>query len=408
MGILEWFGAKPSMDTLAKRMLARLESEQPGEWSWQAAEQALVHTSGAQANLANLYLEYSQASRRVRAALLDKYLGSALTVGREPPKLWTLAAQQVFVVLRSRYDLDLARIALDADGGVAPMPVVARPLLGDLEVRLVYDFGPSVTTVPRGFVDTWGQPEDALFAQGLRNLSALQPPPVWDDLGDGLYSLSSEGSYAESFVLVPKVIDRLPFAAHAVVSPCNRGVLLAVDGRDARALGLLLDMARLAHEQQPWPMTATVLERDGAGWKALVRDGDLGRKLRELACVQSHVVYRDQKAELDKQHERHGVDVFVATASLMRRADDAPVESWCTWTRTVDTLLPETDYVALLRDLEAKPPKPVIVPWDVVVEVCGRWMEPTPWSPVRWRVRGFPDEAAWGGLVGRGVEGIGG
>jgi hypothetical protein len=102
-------------------------------------------------------------------------------------------------------------------------------------------------------------------------------------------------------------------------------------------------------------------------------------------------------------HERDQVDVFVATASLMRRAEDAPVESWCTWTRTVDTLLPQTDLVALLSDLDAKPPKPLLVPWAVVAEVCAPWMEATSWSPVRWRVREFPDAAAWAVLEGRAV-----
>jgi hypothetical protein len=406
MGVLEWFGARPSMDTLARRMLARLSADQPGEWRWDADAGALVHASGALSNLGNVHLEYSGAPRRVRAALLDKYVASARTLGREPPKLWSVAAKQLFVVLRSRYDLDLARLMLEKSDDAASASVVQRPLLDDLQVRLVYDFGPSVSTVPRSVTDVWGQSDDALFAQGLANLAALQPTPVWEDLGEGVFSLSSEASYAESFVLVPKVVDRLPFAAHAALSPCNRGVLLAADARDERALGQMLDLALAAQQQQPWPMSSTVLVRDGSGWARLVRDGVVGRKLREMDRMAQAALYRDQKAELERVHERDGVDVFVATVSLMRRSDDGPLESWCTWTRTVDTLLPQTDVVALLRDVDAKQPRPVLVPWDVVAEVCAPWMEATPHVPVRWRVRGFPDDAAWGVLVGRGVKSL--
>jgi len=397
MGILEWFGAKPSMQDFAQRLLGRLERDQPGEWQWSRDHALLVHvSSGAQTNLANIYLEYAGAPRSQRAALLDRYASISLDLGREPPKLWSVAAKNIYVVLRSRYDLDISHIMSRAEGA-APRSVVSRPLLEDLELRLVYDHGQSVSTVPPGLADTWGVSVDVLFARGLENLAALQAP-TWDDLGEGLFSLQSEVSYTESFVLVPKVVDRLPFAAHAVLAPCNRGVLLAADGRDEAALGQMLDVAMLALQQQPWPMTPTLLERDGAGWKALARDGVVGRKLSDFRRLSEHGVYRDQKTELDRLHERTNVDVFVATASLMKRSEDAGIESWCTWTETVDTLLPVTDLVALLRDPGNKDSKPILVPWGVVERVCGRWLEATEESPVRWRARGFPDAAAWSEL----------
>jgi hypothetical protein len=393
MGILEWFGAKPSMQDFAQRLMGRLEREQPGEWQWLQDRAMLVHTSGTQTRLANIYLEYAEAPRSRRAALLDKYASMSLDIGREPPKLWSVAAKNLYVVLRSRYDLDISLIMSRADGA-PPRNVVARPLLADLELRLVYDHGQSVSAVPPKLADAWGVSVDALFARGLDNLAALQAP-TWDDLGDGLFSLQSEVSYTESFVLVPKVVDRLPFAAHAVLAPCNRGVLLAADGRDEAALVQMVDLAILALQQQPWPMTHVLLERDGAGWKALARDGAVGRKLSEFKRLSEHGLYDEQKAELDRLHERTQEDVFVATASLVRRASDGGVESWCAWTETVETLLPVTDLVALLRDPHNKASKPIFVPWAVVAQTCAAWLESTDESPVRWRTRGFPDEQAW-------------
>ncbi len=396
MGILEWFGAKPTMDDFARRLLARLEREQPGQWQWQRTDALLVHREGSQTSLGNIYLEYSQAARSMRGALLEKFLSTALSVGRTPHKLWALAAKDVYVVLRSRYDLDIAGLMMEG-ASAGPPAVVRRPWLADLELRLVYDFGQSVGTVQVDFIQTWGQSMDALFERGLQNLAALQAP-VWEAMEEGLYSLSSEVSYTESFALVPKVVERLPFSTHAVLAPCNRGVLLAADGRSDAAVGRLLDLAVLALQEQPWPLTHTILERDGASWKPLQRGGATGRKLRDFVRMSEHAVYGDQKTALDRLHERSGVDVFVATASLMRRAEHLGYESWCTWTQTVDSLLPETDLVALLRDPEGPRESMLLVPWAAVSRACAPWMEATECSPLRWRVRGFPDDAAWSEL----------
>ena len=69
--------------------------------------------------------------------------------------------------------------------------------------------------------------------------------------------------------------------------------------------------------------------------------------------------------------------------------NDGNTETYCVWAKGVDSLLPVTHQVALMRE-EGVPA--VHADWSRVMETCGNLMEPTDDYPRRYRVREFPDE----------------
>lgn len=67
-------------------------------------------------------------------------------------------------------------------------------------------------------------------------------------------------------------------------------------------------------------------------------------KTQEIIESQSH--YTDQKHGLDEDNEANLVDVFVANY-VGYRNNEGEVQSMCTYTLHLPTLLPETDFVSV-------------------------------------------------------------
>jgi hypothetical protein len=104
--------------------------------------------------------------------------------------------------------------------------------------------------------------------------------------------------------------------------------------------------------------------------------------------------YEAQKTHLDAIHERKGIDIYVASVSLVRHKETNQVRSFCVWAEGVDTLLPEADDVVFQRaDSTGGPdPKspPLVAPWSAVRSRLEHLMEPADGYPVRFRVKTYP------------------
>jgi hypothetical protein len=394
----EIFGLKPAAADLARALIRRARARGDDKWQFDPEQCALRHAQGGTINLSNIFLEYGHAPRSVRANLLGKYESMMQQLGVEPPKLWAVAAKHIYPVLRCVHDTVSVEIA--ARGGEARLPVgVSWPLAGDLKVRLVFDHGDAVAHVREDLAETWGQGTEALKARALANLAAL-PRPRWDSLGDGVYQAVSEVSYEESLLLVDAVVDALPFASSAVLMPTNRGVLLSCDSRDPQALRSMLGHAERFLSEHPWPMAATLLQRQAGEWREFVPTGELGEIHHCLSRLSIAITYNDQQEALQKHV---GDDIFVGTYSLIRRGDGPDsLRSWSSWTKDVPTLLPQTDLVVLGRPRSDGKHDMLMVSWSALVESCGSRMKHTEECPTRFMVEEFPSDEEWQTLAREG------
>lgn len=102
-------------------------------------------------------------------------------------------------------------------------------------------------------------------------------------------------------------------------------------------------------------------------------------------------MYESQAALLNRRHEQEGVDVFVAAFSGLSEKDTGKTFSYSMWADGVDTLLPETDQVFLVRPEGDSVTTCARGDWDLVRRSAGALMEPQGLYPERWRVRAFPN-----------------
>lgn len=388
MGWKDWFGLSESRDSFAHKLVRQARDRGAAGWRYDPADAALIHEGDTRKFfLANSWLEYSNAPRGARSALLEKYLQLILRSEDEVPKLWTLAANHIYGCLRSRHQL--VSLEIDSRGKPSGLP---RPLSkrwhGDLDIVLMYDFGQHMTGVAADKADTWGQPLDAIFDRARANLAALERPS-WEDLGEGVYQITSDVTFEESFVLVNAVWKSLTVQGDPVVAIPNRGVLYATGAENAAGIARLISEAQRSMQERPWALSATLLHKVGDNWQPFQPDADAVCAAHAFELVSLAITYAEQQKALEKYFEREGIDVYVGKFDFMRSpATPDAIESWCSWTETVDSLLPQTDVVILGRTDEDIPA--LIVRWPDMARICGHYLQASEDDPPRFRVNAFP------------------
>jgi len=401
MGWRDWLGLKPRIEDFARRLIGEFRKQGEEDWIFDASEVILKNSRGAIINLANLFVEYGRATRSERIALLRKYSAFSQISQQPIPKLWELAAKSIYPTVRSHYDRTVTEIGFRDEPKDWPTSVT-WPWIGELEIRLVYDWGTHLSQVSEDLAETWGLPLDAIQQRALQNLASL-PKPMWESIGNGVYELMTETSYQETLLLIDKVIDQLPFRDSVACIPSNRGVLLACDGNSSDSLVAMIDEAFQRIHSRPWPLTALILTRRNGTWKEFHPEGIAADHAGDLLRLSAQITYEDQKKQLDALYAKQGKDLFVATFGLFRRpADNSAMRSWCSWAEGVHSLLPKTDFVILGRRTGEQHSDPFILSWDRAVSSLGHYMKDVGEYPPRFLVDAALTDAEWTTLLGEG------
>jgi hypothetical protein len=104
-------------------------------------------------------------------------------------------------------------------------------------------------------------------------------------------------------------------------------------------------------------------------------------------------VYAAQKSALEARCEAIEDAVFVATYGLLgQKNDPTELQSWCSWTEGVPTLLPTADLIAFVWDLSGNR-KTALVSWANAASIVGHYFKATEEDPPRTRVDEFPNAA---------------
>jgi hypothetical protein len=392
MGLMDLFSRKPTIDSFARELIARFEKMGHTGWQFDSASGELKQTSGQLTmNLTNMFLEYSQADRKIRPELLEKYCAIVDTRMREIPKLWTLAQKSIYPVLRSRFDLTALEISERGKGTNLPTRVAVK-WFGDVELRIAYDFGPHTSPVDKETAETWGVPFAELRERAQQNLNAL-PRPRWVPATDGVFQIETDASYEESMVLRADTWRDLPVQGEKVMIPMNRGVLLGAGTQQPAHIVELLRAAREALQNKPWPLEPTLVTRQGDNLVAFEPQGPAQVAFEALQKLALGGVYKDQQ---DALQAHLGEEHFVATYSMFARNDSPDaLASYCAWTQGVPSWLPRTDIVAFNKPLANEQWDRALVPWEDAVRICGHYMELKKEDPPRWFVTEFPNDAEW-------------
>ncbi|MEY2452862.1 MAG: hypothetical protein QOD92_2436 [Acidimicrobiaceae bacterium] len=346
--------------------------------------------------LQNIFVEAS----RLEGAARDERLRIAVLAmtPSDRPKTWAEAQPRLMPSLRAA-----SWAAATTIMGKSPFRREFAPFV---ELMVAVDDEHSMSFVTDDDIREWGVDEEAVLATAIANL-AKTPAPVGGPEGAPWLEVHGPDGYVSSWLVVPDAL--MQFGAslgdELVAVTKSRDSLRLISTRDAGALEQELNRVEaeyLAEPRQLSPVPYQLQSDRLVAWDPPA-DHPCRRVVDRLHRILAMREYDLQLNVLTDLFAKSGVDVYVAKYTLMER-ENRTVWSWCTWVRQVtDGLLPETDYVCLGDNNDSK--ASVWVRWDDAVRLAGVALRDEPdYSPGRWRVHGWPDDAVMATLRNAAVD----
>ena len=392
LGLFDFLGGKPSPEKFAKIMMDAAAANgirEPIRFDAQEF-QLVVGTDPANIfNLHNAFHDYCSVDRKERDLVLTKYSASmAMPV---LPDSFAEAKPKLMPLVRAHGTLEYLRLhnVLFSEGKCDPL--AARVLSADADLILAVDTEHAIPMLNASTLENWGVSFDEAFAAALDNLrdaDLLKFEPVMP----GLFVSATCDSYEVSRIMFPDVVHRLDIGCDPVVMAPTRSRLLAASSTNPEAMMTMVDLAiRLCHDEGRTVSATMYRYQDGLPVEYHPAHPGVRARLADLRHNFLAEDYATQKSLLDKIHEKTGTDLFVASYQAVTDSESGAISSFAVWTEGVDTLLPDVDLVALVRD-DGRGQLGVtkVVRWEEMCAAAGLAPAPEGGYPARYRVKAFP------------------
>lgn len=390
--MLRLFQFKPSLKKFAEALMAHAQRSNFAHPMHFDADRAriLTGTNGDQiVNLTNLHKQYCDAAPADRPRFLEMCM-AILRDTSLPQRFEDVRANLLPAVRARSYAESLGLSARFA--GTALPGTSAAPLGEDVVTVIVVDDADSMSIVTATQLDAWGVSFAVALDMALDHLRGM-PGGGFVRNPDGVMVGDWNDAYDSSRLLLPDVIHRAGISDPVAMIPTRDSILLAPAG-DRRALLAMLALAHTASEEQGRTVSAAMYHfRNGSAQTYMPEDEEVARGLAQLRQRYLAEDYAAQKTLLDDLHEKHDLDLFVASFMLAQDNHARQEFSLCTWSEGVDALLPKADRIALVRfNEQGEAQRAGTYDWDTVSAVAGHLMTPDPDTyPIRYRVTQFPD-----------------
>lgn len=401
-------GEKLDEAAYVKRLKARIAEHAPAlRFEHDAASSELRGVDPAQRFfLGNMHKDYLRAPQHKRDALLTRHALMCAT----PPSLPEAAQDyerdvraHLLPIVRSRANTWAVRNLAPSQLGTDAAPrnllhTTGRALGDDRAIYLAFDTEHAMTQVSDTDLERWGVDFERALADAIANLRAASVPK-WQPMEGGFFRGHWEDSYDCSRIALPELFAALPLGgARPVAMVPARTELLVAPGHDVHAqLAMLHYAAECLDDNSRWCAASLIVLAIDGGWvphhaaDAGVREAESDLRNRILSNE-----YATQKQALDRENERTGSDLFIASFMAYEDSGTGHTFSICSWSEGVDTWLPKTDRVCFLENggADGKPQSVAIVAWDAAVAIAGALLREVDGEyPPRFHVDAFPDAA---------------
>lgn len=385
------FKDKPDPDRFARKFIDAVRSNgYPHELEYEADTFRIRHANGSYFNLHNAYHAYLGAPRgQQRKALLA--FSSLLGVHEKDDAMsWEQARPLLRPLIRSITQLEEINLHhAEQDGWDAPpMQLKYRRLSEECVELLAVDHPDHTATLTRGPEEAWGVDFDQALSTARSNLRESPDEPFVEVL-PGVYQAAWGDAYDSSRALLPDLLHRVPVAGLPVFMLATRDVLLVTGEGDLQGQAQMLELAANAFADGRVISWEVLRYDDGQLHAHVLADAGLRERQRQLRLELDVEAYALQKQLLERVHQKHEEDVFVA--SFMVHSDDHV--SLCAWTDGVASSLPRTDRLVLVMPVEDGEAETLMVDWEQAQPVLGHLLREDirHIHPPRYLTLGFPD-----------------
>jgi hypothetical protein len=397
LGFFDFFKSTPSQERFAaiaanglraEGYSAPIQIDQPGF-------RLLLGADGKQIfNLNNFYRDYCRVSRAERKNVMQSYLKSM--IGNELPKAFADAKSKLLPILRSRSMIEYVALAVKGDPGISNLPA-AQPFSSDTAIMLAYDTEHAMMTLTESTLADWDVSFDTALAVATDNLRDATIAS-FEQVAPGLFIGTWNDAYETSRLLFPDVAYQLGLGGEPLVMIPTRNRFMVVSANDRAAQLAMIGLARQFVEDEGRQVSALMYRYEqGRAVEYAPSDPEVAGLLAEFLRKTLADDYAGQKEMLEKSHQETGIDIYVASYQVLSSKQTGREASFSVWTEDVDTLLPETDLVALVSSAELEdgcegPPK--LVAWSDLQAATGVFERLPERYPARYKPANFPDRAA--------------
>ncbi len=374
--------------TFVDLFMGALRQSQPStKLEYKEAEFAVV-TANGRINLSNFFAEYGLLPWHKRKAYIARTVGILASVRDELPEDFDHARGNLMPKIWMRSSFAHQALLCRIEGN-SPPELDVSPLGEHLLTTIVYDLPESMQTIPPKQFETWDVSSYQAWEIAIENLS--ERTRAMAKIGDHLISAVSGDNYDANRLFLVDRLRELGMTGQLVAMIPNRDTLYITTIDDSLGLKMMTELSDKTLQSEPRPMSPFPLQYvddEWIDWHPPVNHV-LYSRFQEMRARYLQGEYSEQKTLLEKLQEKgEYAEQFVATYSVLQKKDTEEILSYSVWGSGVDTLLPETDRLVLIRN----PEKPEgFVPWSTVREVMGTEMQEVPdLYPKRYRVRAFP------------------
>jgi uncharacterized protein YtpQ (UPF0354 family) len=397
MGLLDFFRSTPTKERFAAiaadglragGFSAPIKIDHPGF-------RLLMGADGKQIfNLENFYRDYCRAGRGERKNVMHTYVRGM--VGNDLPTAFADAKSKLLPILRSRSLIEYVALTAADDATANNNLPASQVFSDDTAIMLAYDTEHSMLTLTGSTLADWGVSFAAALDAATDNLRDATVAS-FEQIAPGLFVGTWDDHYDSSRLLFPDMVYQLGVGGEPVVMIPTRGRILVASANDRAAQLAMVSMARRLVEDEGRQVSALMYTYEkGRAVAWTPPDAEVAGLMAEFLRQTLSGDYAGQKQMLETAHEKNGTDVFVASYQVLSSKQTGNEASFTVWTENVDTLLPETDLVALVAtaDLEeghSGPPK--LIAWRDLLAATGAFERLPDRYPVRYKPVNFPDQA---------------
>jgi hypothetical protein len=390
MGILNRFFRPPSKDTFAHLLMDGIRNAgESGPIIYDAAEFCLRKENRQVTSLANAYIEYCAATSQKQNDVLKRWIRGWFLLDKETPREFEDVRPDLYPALRNRaYFETLSLRAKLEHGKVQHWPY--KPVGEHLAAALVHDMRDGLRTIRDDELEAWRISFYEALEVAIDNLKRLPARLLGPKEGDGLYLISGDDNHGASRLLLLDMIRGLSVKGDPIALVPTRDVTLVAGSDDCDALRAMVAFAK-GEKDNHHPVTTITQRLQGDEWFTWLppQNHALYNEFKLLQLERLVGDYRVQKELLDALHQKQGTDLFVAGCNAVQNNKTGQATSYAVWAADLVTWLPQVDMIAFMKGPDSKPQ---MYPWDQVVQAAGDMLKPLDIYPLRYEVRGFPNE----------------
>ena len=337
----------------------------------------------------NAFTDYAAAKPAERAVVIERYACSFLHV-KSTPKDFDAACSSLMPVVRTPDYYSLSLLLLKADGkDTSKLDCPTKQIAPGLVVGIAHDTEQNIMNVNRATLEDWDANFDEALQIATYNLRDRTGSSGLIEIGAGLYVSQWGDCYDSARILLPDILHRLPLSGDPLVFLPNRNELWVTGRNNSAAMRVMLTDGKAKHFDHGHTLSPNLYVYANGQWQPYIPENEELRKLwLSIKRRRDSIDYAQQKGYLDRFFERQRQDLFVATCQFYKRQDES-LFSRCVWSKGVDALLPETDFIVFMEALKSK--EYFSVPWNNAMPIVQPLMERDPeLFPARYRVRSFP------------------